>query len=120
MQRAGGAEDHYSETTAFLSQVDATFNLLKEFIEEHPDSRYADAIVNQLKLVETPWNKLESDYIKKYEKSLSPDSTRSKAKKVPRKVQWALKDMGEEVKKLKNEILVPLDMIDSLLSLETM
>ncbi|KAF2263548.1 hypothetical protein CC78DRAFT_603772 [Lojkania enalia] len=120
MQTAGGAEDHYSETIAFLSQVDATFNLLEEFIREHPDSRYAHPIVNQLKLVEIPWNKLESDYINKYEKSLSSDSTRSKPKRVPRKVQWALENMGEEVKKLKNEILGPLGMIDSWLLLETM
>jgi hypothetical protein len=54
--------------------------------------------------INTPWNKF-TEIVKKYEKSLSVDSTRSKTTQAPRKIQWALKDIGDAVRKLKVDII---------------
>jgi hypothetical protein len=120
LQESGGAKEHYAETVAFLSQIDTTFNHLKKHIDEHPDSRSRDAIVQQLKLMETPWKRVEAMYVAKYEKSLGSGSMRSRLRQKPRIVQWAVKDIDAVVRKERAAILEPLGMIGSLLSLDIM
>ncbi|KAF2685596.1 hypothetical protein K458DRAFT_299907 [Lentithecium fluviatile CBS 122367] len=120
LQDSGGAKQHYAETVAFLYQIDATFKHLEKHIEEHPDSPYRKAILQQLKLIEAPWKRVEVSYVDKYEKSLNIDSKRSKLRQAPRMVQWAVKDIDGAVRKEKAGILEPLGMIDSLLYLEGM
>lgn len=120
LQDAGGAKDHYAETIAFLSQVAVTFKYLEKHIEDNPESPYRELIEHQLKLLQTPWKKIESSYMEKYAKSLGVNSTRSKIKQAPRKMQWALKDVDDIVRKTKADILGPLQMIESFLSLELM
>lgn len=120
LQESGGAKEHYTETVAFLSQIDATFKHLEKHIDKHPDSPYRDAIVQQLKLIEAPWKRVEASYIDKYEKSLGEGSMRSKLRQTPRMMQWAVKDIDGAVRKEKAGILEPLCIIGSLLSLDLM
>jgi len=120
LQESGGAKEHYAETVAFLGQIDATFKHLERHIEEHPDSPSRDAIVQQLKLMEVPWKRIEAMYVEKYEKSLGGGSMRSRLRQTPRMVQWAMNDVDAAVRKERVGILEPLGMIGSLLSLDLM
>jgi hypothetical protein len=120
LQDSGGAKEHYTETVAFLAQVEATFKHLGKHVDGHPDSPYRDAIMQQLKLLESPWKRVEIFYVNKYERSLGDGSMRSKLRQAPRTVQWAVKDIDRAVQKEKAGILEPLSMIGSLLSLDLM
>jgi hypothetical protein len=119
-QESSGAKEQYAETVAFLGQIDATFQHLEKHVGERPNSPYKDAILQQLKLLESPWKRLEASCVKKYEKSLKEGSTRSKLEQVPRMMKWAVKDIDGAVRKEKTAILEPLSMIGSLLSLDMM
>lgn len=116
----GGAKQEYTEAVTFLNHVEAVLKHLEKHIEGYPNSPYREDILNQLKSIEAPWRRLESVYMGKYKNNLGVDSTRSKAKQVPQKLQWALKDMSEVLRQAKIEILGPLHMIHTLLLSETM
>jgi len=119
LQDAGGAKDQYAEATAFLTQSDCIFKELEGHIRDNQSSAHRSAIVQQLKLMERPWTRLQ-DLLDKYENSLGEKSSRSKLKMAPRKIQWALKDLNDAVGQARNEVLGPLQMVSCLLQMHSM
>lgn len=119
LKESGGAKDQYAEAMSFLTQFECVFKELERLVQDDPNSVYRLPILQQLKLMESPWTRLQG-MLSKYEKSLGDTSTRSKFKTWPRKGQWGVVDLNEAVRKEKNEILSPLKMVDSLLQMQSM
>lgn len=113
---SGGATSGYEESVNFLNSIGATFSHLEEHIENDPHDDYSRDIATQLRTMDKPWNTFKT-YLAKYEKSLSPDSMRPSVAKVPRKVQWAVKELDGEITKLKSAVCQPLNAINTLLAL---
>ncbi len=112
----GGTVSGYEESVSFLNSLEITLTLLEEYTTSNPDGDYSSNIAARLKTVNKPWNTFR-DYLEKYEKSLSSDSTRSNVANAPRKVQWAIKELDGEVAKLKTAVSQPLNAINTLLAL---
>jgi hypothetical protein len=110
LQDAGGAKEQYAEATSFLTQFECVFQELERHIAAGHGSVYREAIEQQLKLTELPWTRLKT-LLSKYENSLGDDSIRSKLKMVPRKVQWAVKDIDDAVGKSRDEVRGPLQTV---------
>jgi hypothetical protein len=119
LQDAGGAKEQYEEAISFLTQSDCVFKELEKHIRDNHGSAYREAIVQQLKLMETPWRRLQIS-LSKYESSLGDKATKSKLSIVSRKVQWALKDLNEAVGKARIDVLGPLQMVSCLLQIHSM
>jgi transposase len=119
LQDAGGAKEQYEEAISFLTQSDCVFKELEKHIRDNHGSAYREAIVQQLKLMETPWRRLQIS-LSKYESSLGDKATKSKLSIVSRKVQWALKDLNEAVGKARIDVLGPLQMVSCLLQMHSM
>jgi hypothetical protein len=113
---SGGAAEGYEESIGFLKSFGTTVECLEEHVTKVPHGDYSNNIAAQLDTVKKPWNAFK-DYLKKYEKSLSPDSMRTNISKAPRKVQWAIKELNGEVSKLKTAVSHPLNAINTLIAL---
>ncbi|OCK99534.1 uncharacterized protein K441DRAFT_730180, partial [Cenococcum geophilum 1.58] len=117
LKEAGGAASQYSDAVGFLESLEATFEHLKSSIENHDSQPYSDSIGTQLKRIDGPW-KVFKQYLDQYEESLAEGSKRSKLRKVPKKIQWALKDINSKIQKLREQIVQPSQIINCLLSLQ--
>lgn len=119
LQDAGGSKEQYAEAISFLMQFDCIFKELENHVRDGHGSSYREAIVQQLKLIEKPWTRLQ-ELLGKYENSLGENSSRSRLNMVVKKVKWALKDLNEAVEKVKGEVLGPLHMVSFLLQMQSM
>lgn len=117
LKEAGGAASQYSDAVSFLESLEATFEHLKSSIENHDSQPYSDSIGAQLKRIDGPWKEFKH-YLDQYEQSLAEGSERSKLRKVPKKIQWALKDINSKTQKLREQIVQPSQIINCLLSLQ--
>lgn len=117
LKEAGGAASQYSDAVSFLESLEATFEHLKSSIENHDSQPYCDSIGAQLKRIDGPWKEFKQ-YLDQYEESLTEGSKRSKLRQVPKKIQWALKDINSKTQKLREQIVQPLQIINCLLSLQ--
>jgi hypothetical protein len=105
LQDAGGSKEQHAEAISFLMQFDCVFKELENHVRDGHGSSYREAIVQQLKLIEQPWTRLQ-ELLGKYKNSLGENSSRSRLNMVVKKVKWALKDLNEAVEKVKVEINV--------------
>ncbi|KAH3997819.1 hypothetical protein HBH98_133090 [Parastagonospora nodorum] len=119
LQDAGGAREQYTEAASFLTQFECVFKELEIHINDGRNTEYREAIEQQLKLMEPPWTRLQV-ILGKYENSLGDKSTKSKLKMVPRKVQWALKELNEAVRKGRDQVRGPLHGVSLLLQMQSM
>ena len=117
LKEAGGAASQYSDAVSFLESLEATFEHLKSSIENHDSQPYSDSIGAQLKSIDGPWKEFKQ-YLDQYEESLAEGSKRSKLRNVPKKIQWALKDINSKTQKLREQIVQPSQVINCLLSLQ--
>jgi hypothetical protein len=115
----GGAKEQYAEAMSFLTQFECVFRELEEHIRNGRASSHREAIVQQLKLMELPWTRLQG-LLSKYENSLGETSSRSKLRAGPRKIQWALKELDDAVSKGRNEVQGPLQTVSFLLQMQSM
>ncbi|PGH14787.1 hypothetical protein AJ79_02803 [Helicocarpus griseus UAMH5409] len=141
-QDAGGASDQFAEAAAFLQGLQSTFAHLKKFVEDSASpatdgqKKYAKDIAAQLGRIDGPWREFETRVIEKYERYLAREAEgpccgkKKRKKKSPsrwrgvlRKVCWAVADLdgvNGEVRRLKADILQPLQVIHCLLSLQVL
>jgi hypothetical protein len=114
LQDAGGAKEQYEEAISFLTQSDCVFKELEKHIRDNHGSAYREAIVQQLKLMETPWRRLQIS-LSKYESSLGDKATWSKLTIMSRRIQLPLEGLNEAVGEASGEVLGPLLMVSCLL-----
>jgi hypothetical protein len=119
LQDAGGAKDQYIEAVSFLIQSENVFQELEMHIRQDAASSLSDRIVQQLKLMEPPWTRLQAE-LDKYESSLGHSADSSKARLLVRKVEWALSQLDEAVRTARSDIAGPLQMVNCLLQLRFM
>jgi len=102
---------------ALKESLETTFEHLKSSIANHDSQPYSDSIGAQLKRIDGPWKEFKQ-YLDQYEESLAEGSKRSKLRKAPKKIQWALKDINSRTQKLREQIVQPSQIINCLLSLQ--
>jgi hypothetical protein len=119
LQDAGGAKDQYIEAVSFLIQSENVFKELELYIRQDAASSSRDKIVQQLKLMEPPWTRLQAE-LDKYESSLGHSANSSKAMLLVRKVEWALSQLDQAVRTARGDIAGPLQMVNCLLQLRFM
>ncbi|KAF2660607.1 hypothetical protein K491DRAFT_711514 [Lophiostoma macrostomum CBS 122681] len=116
LKDAGGATSQYEDATTFLTSLNNTLDLLKQHLDNLPDESYVTAIRNHMGEIDAPWAEFKST-LDKYKKSLAADSTRSKTKQAPRKIQWAAKEVDEAARKLRERVMQPIQAINCALAL---
>jgi hypothetical protein len=116
-KEAGGAATKYKQAADFLGGFKTTLQHLHAHTQNCFKDPYTEDIQDQLKKINGPWKAFES-FLAKYEKSLGENSKRRGLEKAPRTVQWALKDLSGEVEKLEDAIARPLQVVNSMLSLQ--
>jgi paraquat-inducible protein B len=116
LKDAGGATSQYEDAASFLTSLKSTLDLLKQHLDKLPNESHVTAIKNHLREIDAPWADFKST-LEKYEKSLSAESTKSKTKQAPRKIQWAAKGVDEAVRKLRERVMQPIQAINCALTL---
>ena len=115
----GGAGEKYQECFNFLESFKTTFEHLTRYAEEEATDRYAATISNQAKQLEQPWRRFET-FVAEYEASLGKDVRKNRFIKSPKVAAWTWKEMSGEIQKLKTSVIQPLEIINTVLSLQTM
>lgn len=119
LKEAGGTGSRYKQSQDFLTGFRVTLEHLRKYVEENPEDAFVDDIIAQITRIEEPWRSFKS-YLEKYEKAFDTLSQRSRLAKSPRSVKWAIKDLSGEVDKLERAISKPLELVNSLLLLQTL
>ncbi|KUJ08713.1 uncharacterized protein LY89DRAFT_741560 [Mollisia scopiformis] len=133
-KEAGGASSKYLREVSFLNSFKATLEHLERFVSSTtsqpiPSSTTATTLPSQtqasnlpqdisklLQDIKAPWQEFKT-FLDRYETSLGAESSRSRLAKVPRTVQFTVKDIGGKVEKLRNQVEQPLQAVNSLLAL---
>jgi hypothetical protein len=118
-KETGGASSRYKQSQDFLTGFRITLEHLKRYAEDNPNDTYIGDLNDQLARIESPWKDFKV-FVDKYEKSLDEASQRSRFLKTPRIVKWTIKDLTGEVEKLERAITKPVQVINSLLSLQSL
>lgn len=116
---SSGASVKYQQEVRFLENYRKTLEHLKCFIHSHVDGPYITSISEELAQVEKPWKNFKA-FLNKYERSLKADSCRSSLLKAPRTIQYSFKDLAMEVNKFRTAIDQHFQLLNTLLSLQTM
>jgi hypothetical protein len=101
LKESGGAATEYQEAIDFLSIIEKSLNGIKKFLNENVDLIWESELNEQVVHVKAAVERFRAE-IDKYELSLGAYSSRSTARKIPRKVQFALM---ADVKDFQNAIL---------------
>lgn len=117
LKDSGGAVSKYEESINFLKSFGTSIRLLNEYISQNPNVTFAPDIQNHLRSVEAPWKEFD-EFLQPFKKSLDASSTRSAVGKVPRKINFAIKDMHGGVQNLKTATALPLHAVNTMLALQ--
>ncbi|KAF2492873.1 hypothetical protein BU16DRAFT_583936 [Lophium mytilinum] len=116
-KESGGAASKYKQTVDFLDGFKLTLEHLKTYIDGNPADSHASSISDQIEKIKVHFESFQNA-IEKYEKALGEASTTGLVKKVSRKMRWTLKEMSGDVDNLKAAVMQPLQIINTLLSLQ--
>jgi hypothetical protein len=97
LKESGGAATEYQEAVKFLESVSKTLSGIGALLQEHPNLKWEPDLVEQGNNLKSALEKFEKK-IGKYDLSLGVDSSRSKARAIPRKVQFALNSDVDELR----------------------
>jgi len=116
LRESGGAASEYQDAINFLNSIEKTLRGLETLLREHPKLNWEGELKEQRNNLKVA---IESFKVKfdKYGPSLGEDSGRSKARKVPRAIQFALMD---DVKELRVAISQPQLVLDVFINLQTL
>lgn len=116
LKDSGGASDQYQDTTSFLASLEKTLTGIQALLNENPDLKWQSNLTQQASLLQ---NAIEGfrKKIAKYELSLGADTSRSKARTIPRKVQFTL---VADVEKLRVEVSQPQQVLDVFINLQAL
>jgi hypothetical protein len=114
LKESGGAATDYQEAIDFLSSIEKSLNGIKKLLDENADLTWGSELNEQVVHVKAAVERFRAK-IDKYELSLGADSSRSTARKIPRKVQFALM---ADVKDFRNAILQSQIILDGFVNLQ--
>lgn len=114
---SGGATCRYNDALGFLQSLKVTLDHVGKHASRSSSDVYENDIVLQLDRITPHWKAFEA-YLLRFEQSLGPTSSRSSLAKAPRTIQYTLKDLSGEVERLKTAVAQPLQVINTLLSLQ--
>ncbi|KAF2807097.1 uncharacterized protein BDZ99DRAFT_465029 [Mytilinidion resinicola] len=101
----------------FLEGLKLTLEHLKSYVDGNTTDSRASSISDQIEKIKTPFKAFQ-ETVEKYEKSLGEASTRGRFERVSTTIKWALKEISGDVEKLKVAIMQPIQIINTLLSLQ--
>ena len=117
---AGGAQEQYASTAAFLDAFARTLqriNTHAETISLATDGKELSAdMISQMKLVYVEYVKFDT-YLKKVEPGLSSASF---ASRIVARAKWAMKEINAKVDALKKAVITPMMFVTPLLAVETL
>lgn len=112
-----GAAAKYNEAIRFLQSLRTTLDHVANYARSNEDDFYADDIVAQLERLRAAWVAFEA-FLAPFDTSLSSASSRTSFRRAPRTIEYALRDLGGEIDKLKIAVTQPLQVVNVLLSLQ--
>ncbi|KAH6717111.1 hypothetical protein BKA61DRAFT_318389 [Leptodontidium sp. MPI-SDFR-AT-0119] len=104
-----GASAAYQESSAFLDSLQKTLEHLRIFASSSNasiNSEKLNELEEQVSQIRVPVTRFVED-LKKFEPSLTADSSRSRLFVAPRKIQWSFQ-MESRLKKLQDSIMLPM------------
>lgn len=116
LKESGGAASEYQDAVTFLESIGKTLAGVEKLLSKNEDLEWEAEMNAQIVQVKQAVADFETK-IKKYDLSLGADSSRSKARQIPRKVQFALTSHVEE---LRNGILQSQLILDGFVNLQTL
>lgn len=118
-RKAGGADEQYVATVAFLDAFARTMQRIQAYIDSStsPDFQgFSDDLTAQMRLIYTEYVKFDN-YLKKVEPGLSSASF---ASRVAARTKWAIKEINQRVESLKKAVISPMMFVSPLLAVQTL
>jgi hypothetical protein len=116
LKESGGASSEYQETIAFLGSIETTLRGLETIVVTNRNLTWKAELVEQAGLLKSAVDDFKTK-VDKYDLSLGSASVRTKTRKIPREVQFALSD---KVKELRIAITQPHLVLDVFINLQTL
>lgn len=101
-RKAGGAKDSYAETHLWLTSFSRVLERVRIYANTTPAGTHRNDILAQIAIID-PRYKIFEDYLSKYDKSLSSQSSRSAIKAAFRTIRWSIKELKGHVDSLKHK-----------------
>jgi hypothetical protein len=103
LKNSDGAASEYQDTVEFIKSLVKTLESVQTIPERYPDLEWKDNLTEQAKAMDNAIEAFKKK-IDKYDLSLGMESSRRKAKRIPREVQFAL---SADVKELRVAVTQP-------------
>jgi hypothetical protein len=117
---AGGANEQYASTAAFLDAFACTLQRISAYAETASlptnGQEVSADLAAQAKLVYLEYSKFDM-YLKKVEPGLSSASF---ASRIVARTKWAIKEISQKVDALKKAVIIPMMFVTPLLAVETL
>ena len=119
-RNAGGANEQYDSTVAFLDAFARTLERISQYIQSISFSKdgtgLSDDLTAQMKLIYTEYKNFD-EYLKKVEPGLSSASF---ASRITARAKWAIKEINQKVEGLKKAVISPMMFVAPLLAVEVL
>jgi hypothetical protein len=115
LRESGGSAIEYQNAVKFVDRLGKTFSTIQQILQNNPNLRWEQELTEQGKLLKAAIHRFKTKFAK-YENSLAAESTRSKLRRTPREIQWALSD----VQALRLEVSQPQAVLDTFVGLQTL
>ena len=119
-RNAGGANEQYASTVAFLDAFARTLERVSQYTESisssKADAGLSDDLTAQMKLIYTEYKTFDN-YLRKIEPGLSSASF---ASRITARAKWAVKEINQKVDGLKKAVISPMMFVAPLLAVEVL
>jgi len=119
LKNSGEAGSEYEQCTKFLQCLHITIKRAMDYVANNPNSKYTEDLKQHLELIAEPWNEFR-DFLEPYEPYLGAGSAKIVAAKVPKAIKFAMKEVVGEIEKLKVAIVLPLNSMLFLITMQSL
>jgi hypothetical protein len=116
LRESGGSASEYQDAVNFLTSIEQMLRGLETLLLEHPNLRWEAELKEQGNNIKAAIKSFTRK-IEKYNSSLGEGTNRSKARRMPREVQFALSD---QVKELRAHVTQPQVVLDNFIALQVL